>query len=202
MAIPWERVVKRRGKLRVHNKAGGWSGAVTSAIATFNALGFPVQLETETNESSAEIVVVLSNGHDSYPHPQMKIQADFDATQLHGEARTLRDPDRNVIVFAAIFLPGKVTDVTARQKEVIIVHEFIHAAGLNGVRADGSEDPNDDHESVGIMFAQMQKRDGGLLEYLPDKGAQPMTPIRVGPQTRTKINSVWAATSTAATTTP
>ena len=202
MAIPWERAVKRRGKLRVHNKAGAWSAAVTSAVGSFNSLGFPVQLVDEPNESSAEIVVILSTGADSYPHPQMKIKANFDATQLHGEARTLRDPDRNVIVFAAIFLPGKVTDVTARQKEVIVVHEFIHAAGLNGVRADGSDDPNDDHDSQGIMFPQMQKRDGGLLEYLPDKGAQPMTPIRVGAQTRTKINAVWATSSAAGTTTP
>ena len=201
MAIPWERVVNRRKKLRVHNKAGAWSAAVTSAVATFNTLGFPVQLVDEPNENSAEVVVLLSNGHDSYPHPQKKIQAQFDATKLHGEARTLRDPDRNVIVFAAIFLPGKVSNVTARQKEVIVVHEFIHAAGLNGVRDDGSDDPNDDHDSAGIMFPQMQQKDGGLLEYLPDKGAQPMTPIRVGPQTRSKINSVWPA-STGATTTP
>ena len=64
MAIPWERVVNRRKKLRVHNKAGAWSAAVTSAVATFNTLGFPVQLVDEPNENSAEVVVLLSNGHE------------------------------------------------------------------------------------------------------------------------------------------
>lgn len=200
MAIPWERVVKRTGKLRVHNKAGAWSAAVTSAIGTFNSLGFPVQLVDEPNESSAEVVVILSTGADTYPHPLMKIKANFDATKFHGKCKTLRDPDKNVIVFAAIFLPGKVQNITARQKEVVVVHELIHAAGLNGTRADGSDDPNDDHDSAGIMFPQMKEVNGGLLEYLPDKGAQPMTPIRVGAQTRTKINAVWATASTATTT--
>jgi len=202
MAIPWERVVKRSGKLRVHNKAGAWSAAVTSAITTFNTLGFPVQLVNEPNESSAEIVVMLSNGSSTYSHPLAEIKVTFEAEKLHGKAKTLWDPDKKEIRFAAVFLPGKVMNLTARQKEVITVHEFIHAAGLNGIKADGSKDPNDDHDSQGIMFPSMQLVNGGVLEYMPDKGAQPMTPIRVGAQTRTKINAVWPAASTAATTTP
>lgn len=182
--------IRRTGRLRVHNMGGSWAGTVDSAITTFNRLGFGVMLLPEQDPKQANIVVKLSSGKDSHTHYGDTVRADFSADQLHGRARTLSDR-RNEIFFAVVFLPGKVESVTPRQKEVVIVHELIHAAGLNGLLSNGGKAPNDDHDSAGIMFPQMKIKDDGLIEYLHDKDAQPMTPIRVGPQTMCNLRMLW-----------
>ena len=105
----------------------------------------------------------------------------FKADGLHGQASTLHDAKSKEIFFAVVFLPGKVKKATNGQKEVIVVHELIHACGLD-----------EWHDSVGIMFAQMAEEGGGLIEYLHDKGAKPMPPIRVGSQTVCKVKMLWA----------
>jgi hypothetical protein len=87
------------------------------------------------------------------------------------------------IFFAAVFLPGKIKKATDCQKEMIVVHEFIHSAGLND---------KDWHDSAGIMFSPMKEDGGGLIEYIPDKGVKPMPPIRVGAQTMCKMKMLWA----------
>ena len=69
---------------------------------------------------------------------------------------------------------------TKKQKEVIVVHEFIHAAGM------------DEHDDRGIMFPQMGESGDGLIEYLHDKGSKAMPPIRVGGQTACIMNMLWS----------
>jgi hypothetical protein len=63
---------------------------------------------------------------------------------------------------------------------VIVVHELIHACGM------------DIHDSVGIMFGEMKEANGGLIEYLHDKGARPMPPIRVGSKTVCTMRMLWS----------
>lgn len=193
MPMPWMKRIRQTGQLAVYNMGGAWSGSVNSAIATFNTLGLGVKLVVENHVKAANIVVKLSNGADSHTHYADTITANFPAHQLHGRARTLSDR-RNEIFFAAVFLPGKAPGVTPRQKEVIILHELIHAGGLNGLLPNGANAANDDHDSVGIMYPQMMVKGDGLIEYLHDKGAQPMTPVRVGPQTITKMRTIWSTT--------
>lgn len=193
MPTPWLKRIKRTGQLTVHNRAGDWSPAVNAAIATFNGLALGVRLVSESDEKAANIVVKLSNGKESYQYYGDTAKADFDAEQFHGQASTLVDKKRMEIFFAVIFLPGKVKNATFRQKEVITVHELIHACGLNGLLSNGGKDPNDDHDSVGIMFPQMKVAGDGLIEYLHDKEVQPMTPIRIGAQTRSKVSTLWSA---------
>lgn len=192
MPLKWFIRFRKTGQLTVFDKAGGWSPALKKAIATFNGLNFGVKLVEEKNEREANIVVMLSNGADSYPHPKKTIKADFPAEKLHGEAHTLVDAAKRwEIEFAVIFLPGKIEKITQKQQEVVIVHEFIHAAGLNGLLPGGAE--TNDHDDVGIMFSHMVSDGDGLIEYLHDKDVNAMPPIRVGSKTMCKMRSLWAA---------
>ena len=193
MPIPWLKRIRQTGQLTVHNKAGAWTKEVAAAIVTFNNLGFGVQLVNESVEKSANIVVKLSDGSETYQYYGDSIIVKFDATKLHGKARTLVDMKRKEIFFAAVFLPGNVPKVTAKQKEVVAVHELIHAAGLNGMLPSGADAPNDDHASEGIMFGHMKEDGDGLLEYLADKGAQSMPPIRVSSKTMCDLRMLWGA---------
>lgn len=194
MPTPWLKRIKETGRLTVFDKAGAWSSALSAAMTTFNNLKLGVTLDAAKEEKAANIVVVLANGAAKYQYygDTATTSANFKADHLHGFASTLVDAKRNEIFFAAIFLPGKVKDVTDKQKQVIIVHELLHAGGLNGLN-----DANDDHEIAGIMNGMMvRQEDGGLLEMLPDKGAKSMPPIRFGGQTICKMQRLWAIKKT------
>jgi hypothetical protein len=193
MPTPWLKRIRKTGQLTVNNKASAWATAVDTAVTTFNNLGFGVNLVSEKEEKSANIVVKLSDGSEVYEHYGDKATAKFPADELHGQTSTLVDQKKHEIFFAVIFLPGKVKKASNKQKEVIIVHEFIHACGLNGLLPDGSKDPNADHDSTGVMFPQMKVDGTGLIEYLPDKGAKAMPPIRVGARTLCKARLLWGA---------
>lgn len=196
MPTKWMKWMREERQLKVHNMGGSWSAAVNQGIATFNSLGFGVKLVPEKERSSAQIVVKLSNGSETFVQNGDSIVVDFPADKMHGRAHTLHHPKRKEIYFAGVFLPGKVQNVTPKQKEVMVVHELIHACGLDGELPGGGKDPKDDHDSIGIMFPSMMVQGDGLIEYLHDKGAQPMTPIRVGPQTMCKMRMLWTAAET------
>lgn len=192
MPTPWFRRFRKEGQLTVFNKGGAWSAAVNSSIATFNGLGFGVKLVPTNDERNANIVVKLSDGKETYPHPSKPITVNFNAEELHGRARTLADGKKGLeIFFAVAFLPGKVKNPTPGQMEVVTVHELIHCAGLNGQNPDGSDAPNDDHDSIGIMYPQMIREGSGLIEHLHEEGTKPMPQIRVGAQTMCKLRMLW-----------
>jgi hypothetical protein len=187
MATPWLKRIKNTGQLTVHNKATTWSVPVESAIKSFNSLSLGVKLVPEQNEKDANIVVVLANGPAKYNYygDTASTKDDFKYDQLHGQTSTLTDKKRNEIFFAAIFLPGKIKDANKSQKEMVLVHEFIHACGLN--------DQAHDHDSAGIMFSAMNMKDGGLVEALAEKNTKAMPPIRVGSKTMCKMKMLWAS---------
>ncbi|HVE58341.1 MAG TPA: hypothetical protein VNB22_16030 [Pyrinomonadaceae bacterium] len=195
MPTKWNRGARESGQLRVYNMGGGWSAAVNAAINTFNTLGLGVQLVAVNDKDVADIHVKLSNGADFIEKGAIKLMAGFTADQLHGRARTRassgsrkREPE---IDFAGVFLPGKVQNVTPKQKEVITVHELIHASGLDGGIPGGGQHPNMDHDDIGIMVANMKVDGDGLIEYLADKNAKPMTPIRIGAKTLCTMRMLW-----------
>ncbi len=194
MPTPWLKRIRKDGQLKVFNKAGAWSTAVDAAIATFNNLGLGVKLIAEKEEKSANVVVVLANGPDQYKYygDTAHTRSDFKPDALHGQTTTLTDQKRNEIFFAVIFLPGKIKKATAKQKEVVTVHEFIHSCGLDGGLPGGKKDPNQDHDVVGIMFGVMKEDGDGLIEYMPERDAKPMPPIRVGARTMCKVRMIWA----------
>jgi hypothetical protein len=194
MAIKWNRGVRENGKLKVYNKGGGWSAAVDAAIVSFNNLGLGVQLVAEKDEAAANIVVMLSDGTDTYSWGDHQITVNFHADQMHGRARTIATGSRAVeIDFAVVFLPGRVPNPTPKQKELLVVHELIHASGLTGFTPEGAKLADGDHDIVGLMVAQLVVHGDGLIELLPEKGAKPMKPIRLGGQTMCKMRMLWKA---------
>ncbi len=185
MPHPWLKRIRKTGQLTVFNKATAWAVPVDAAIKSFNNLSLGVKIVVEEDEKAANIVLVLANrAGEQYKHygDTAKTLPTFKADDLHGQASTFLDDKLGEIFFATVFLPGKVKKATDSQKEVIIVHELIHACGLDGW-----------HDSVGIMFGQMDKTDGGLIEYLHDKGAKPMPPIRLGSQTACRVKMLWSS---------
>jgi hypothetical protein len=209
MPTPWTREVLDAKKLRVFNKGGAWSGVVSKAVSTFNTLALGVTLELEKVETEADIVVVLANAAMTYPYkgrrqyPDEKLKTStrngFRPDILHGYCHTLTRLGRRgtpgELFFATIFLPGKV-QATNEQKEVIIIHEFIHASGLDGGMADGAKNRDQDHELVGIMYDTMMTDGKGLRENLKSITERAMPPIRVGPSTTCKLARLWAGAET------
>ena len=105
--------------------------------------------------------------------------ARFKSDGLHGLTFKFSDEKTKEHLFAVIFLPGKAKTATKKQKEVVIVHEFIHACGV------------DEHDTFGIMFGVMAEEGGGLIEYIKTEGANPMPPIRVGSKTLSVMQNLW-----------
>ncbi len=183
MPNKWRDHIRRSGELKVHNMAGKWAASVNTAMRIFNGLGFGVKLVSSPDLASAQIVVKLSmQNADSHTHKagrdEYVISVSFDANGVHGKARTLMEQNRqgNEIFFAAVFLPGKRKTVD-KLKEMIIVHEFIHAAGMN-----------EDHDSSGIMADTMSVIGDKFVEI---KGAAPMPPVRVGAKTMCVMRDLW-----------
>ncbi|MBK8510335.1 MAG: hypothetical protein IPL51_17325 [Candidatus Competibacteraceae bacterium] len=187
-ATPWIKRIRETKQLKVFNKAKSWATPVGTAIKSFNNLSLGVTLVSEKEEKSANVVLVLGESsapeykyHDAYyGEVNVKTKPDFKPDRLHGRAKPLMDADSNEIFFAVIFLPGKLKKATVGQKEVIVVHELIHACGF------------DEHDSTGIMFSTMMEQNGGLIEYFHEKDDKPMPPIRVGSQTRCKVKLLWS----------
>jgi hypothetical protein len=195
MPTKWNRGVRETGQLKIFNKGGGWSAAVDAAIGSFNNLGLGVSLVAVREEEAANVVVKLSNGSETYTRGTYTATVNFEAEKLHGKAWTRATSTRQgrdvEIDFAVVFLPGRVPNPTPKQKEVIIVHELIHASGLNGGLPNGGDAPNKDHDSEGIMYPQMAVAGDGLIEYLHEKETPPMSPIRVGVKTRCALRMLW-----------
>jgi hypothetical protein len=185
MATFWLKRIKKTGKLFYYNKATTWSDSVAAAVKNFNTLTFGVELVEVKEEKDAHIVVILASGPSQYNYygDTAKTKTDFDPTRLHGSASTLVDEKKNEIFFAAVFLPSKIKDATKGQKQVVVLHELIHAAGMNG------RNGKKEHDHEGIMADIMTPKDGGLIEI---KGAPPMPPVRVGSYTACIMRYLWA----------
>lgn len=198
MSVPWKSSVKSTGKLRVFNSAGAWSADVDKAVAKFKTLGFPVELVPESNEKSANVVVRLASGPDSYQFDspdfdsiKLKTAADFRPDAPHGSTVPVFPEQYGEILFAVIFLPGMLTQPSAGLKEVVIIHELIHAAGMVSKEKDKQKNKKESHDNDGIMYDIMTTAGGGLIEGTMPKGKKPMPPIRIGSKTRSEIKSAW-----------
>lgn len=186
-ASTWIKNIRETKQLKVFNKATPWAAPVSAALRSFNNLALGVTVVVEKEEKNANVVLVLVESaaptyeyHDSLGMMKVGPSSEFKADRLHGRANTLKNADSKEIFFAVIFLPGKLKKATDAQKEVVIVHELIHACGF------------EEHDSVGIMYPQMMEQDGGLIEYLHEKGDKPMPPIRVGSKTRCTVKLLWS----------
>jgi len=182
MPTPWLNRIRETGQLTVFNKGGAWINSINAAIRTFNTLPFSVKLVAAKEEKSANVVVILAHAPQHYTRDGTTVDTDrgYNFDQFQGDTETFTEKRLNAIFFAVIFLPGKLHKPSAGQKEVMIVHEFIHACGV------------DEHETTphgGIMYDIMVPSGEGLKEATNE--GETMPPIRVGPQTLSRVQSVW-----------
>ncbi len=211
MPTPWLSVVKRSGELGVFNAAKSWSVPLAKAMALFNAEGFGVKCVTQKDETAADVVVISATKQASYTYKGSRKYADekfvittkagrkFDV--LHGECRTLerryKEGRQGDLFFAAIFLPGALKGATIEQKTLVVLHELIHAAGLDGGRPNGTTDEvGQDHDTEGIMYDIMNTSGKGLIENMKDNPNPAMPPVRVGTKTRASMTSLWGGNVT------
>jgi len=180
MANQWFKRFRDSRQLTYFNNAATWKGPIAAAIASFNTLSLGVKLVPATEEKDALVVFVLANGPTKYKFPggTAETSPKFKPDGLHGQASTQLD-GRGAIYFSAIFLPGKVAKTTKEQKEMVVVHEIIHACGM------------DEHDTAGIMYDTFRNDGSGLIELVAAAGAKPMPPIRVGGTTLSIMRTLW-----------
>lgn len=166
----------------VMDKATAWKASILAAVSSFNGLGFGVQLVPATEDKSPLVKFVLANGPAKEPFPGGVAETGpkFKPEKMHGQAAVHLD-SRDVIDFAVIFLPGKVQKITKEQKEMIIVHEIIHACGM------------DEHDTEGIMYDVFRDSGTGVIELVSPAGTKGMPPIRVGATTTSIMEKLWPA---------
>jgi hypothetical protein len=157
MAVtPWFKRFQKAGTLEVFvgaNFTGMWTTALADAIKEFNQLmssnGVKLTLTTPTGatETGAQVVVQTANGKATPNYGSQPKPRPFDGNGLHG--LTVPFADHNgVLEKAFVFVPttprvdprnSKSREVGQAVRSFILVHEFIHAAGLSN-----HEHTNDD----------------------------------------------------------
>jgi hypothetical protein len=150
MAIPWLESVRNKGELLVFagsGLAGGmWATAFTDAISAFNGLmaanNFDLQLsisgDPPSEKGGADVKVDTAADQYSFTFAGQTISKSFDGNALHGA--TLQAVATGRLIWKAFtFVPktprlhGKpeAREVGPEVRRYILVHEFIHAAGLD-----------------------------------------------------------------------
>ena len=172
--------IQGSAELPYFNKATSWKVPINAGIASFNNLSLGVQLVPAKEEKDALIAFVLANGPTKHPFPGgvAETKPDFKPDGLHGQTSAQLDR-RNEIYYAAIFLPGKVMKSTKEQKEMVVVHEIIHACGM------------DEHDTEGIMYDKFRDAGSGVIELVSPAGTKGMPPIRLGAMTLSIMQSLW-----------
>jgi hypothetical protein len=182
MANLWFKRFREAKELPYFNKASSWKAPIEAAIKSFNGLGFGVQLVPAKEEKDALVAFVLASGPTKHRFPGGVAETGpkFKADGLHGQ--TAADLDhRNEIDYATIFLPGNINKTTEVQKEMVVVHEIIHACGM------------DEHDTEGIMYDKFRDSGTGVIELVPPSGAKGMPPIRLGAMTVSIMQKLWPA---------
>lgn len=203
MPTMWIKQRRKSGELSVFSFANAWKKPIDRAMANFNAEGFGVKLVPADTETGADIILRLSGKADKYGPRYGKtatIGPKFKPDDLHGQCTTFTEVTEDKkskeksfnVTFAVVFLPGEIKKATDGQKEMVVFHEFIHACGLDGGRPDGTkDDKGQDHDAEGIFVANIERDGNGVIEYLRIQGAKAMPPLRIGPNTRCKMLSIW-----------
>lgn len=176
----------REAKVLPYVTATSWKIPIEAGVKSFNGLGFGVQLVPAKEKKDALVEFVVANGplKHAFPGGVAETGPKFKEDRLHGQAAVHLD-HRNVIDYAVIFLPGLVTKATKEQKEMVVVHEIIHACGM------------DEHDSEGIMYDVFRDSGTGVIELVAPAGAKAMPAIRMGAMTVSIMQKLWPAAKTA-----
>ena len=197
----WYKKVQEGGALTVTAgsafKGGHWTSVLDGAISTFNKLmtenGLKLALSKAGDAKNAHIVVEAAGTKAGFSYAGTSYSATFDGNGLHGSTTPVAD-GRGFFEKAFVFVPAtpRVSPTDKRSREAgpevrrfILVHEFIHAAGLS----------NDEHTNDDV-FCYPGQIDGGSraaddrIEPWGGLG-KPMPPYTLIAKTVTNLKKAW-----------
>jgi hypothetical protein len=206
MAKAWINSVQGSGQLTVFAgpgfTGGMWATVLKDAIVAFNNLmtakGVKLKLATTTKKPSesggADINLEAVASKASFSYGGMEDSRKFDGNGLHGSTVLVEIANSNKssgIEKAFVFVPQtprkatKGREVGAKVREFILVHEFVHAAGLS----------NADHTSEDVLCSPAELHEGRIPADdrlhpwgVPDGN---MPPYVLSNKTVKKLQSVW-----------
>ena len=196
----WTATARDAGKLSVFNGTiGQWTHAADMAIDLFNTMAkhykIGISMGAEKDEDAANIVVKVAGGTESYTFSNQQVNLTVPQGVVHGKTHTFsveKGPIEKAIIFVpastqtqAGFIHGKTQyqDLSAEGRAGLIVHEFIHAAGL---------DDNKDHDMVGgLFYPSLQIVNGKLRESSSDKSPL-MPPVRLEGASLGQLKQLWS----------
>jgi hypothetical protein len=199
MAKPWIDSVKKAGKLTVFNSIGGkWSSLFQTSFDEFNKLlkgsGLSLTFEKAADAKTANVVVQTSDGPATFEFEGNSYSKEFSGKGLHGYTGQIYRPDDPKIEKAFVFLPNTPQMNTPKGQrptginvmKCILIHEFIHACGLE----------NNDHSKDDIFngFPQTNygnKPDDDKIGITKDGNYVWFPPIFLSSSTVGKIKALW-----------
>ena len=196
MDYPWVDNVKQKGELQVFrdSKASGvWSTVFHQCIAEFNRLSSHLRLGVILKESKhapvdggggADVSVSTANGPIALNYEKQDYPGTLTGNGLHGRTKAIkRQTAITVMEKAFIFLPRSPQTLTPQSgwrpvgtnvMKVILIHEFIHACGL------------EDH-TPGDVFQDIPNVEGDSVKA----GNIKMPPIFISGATASRIQNLW-----------
>lgn len=194
MDYPWIDSVREKGELSVYPEgiSGTWSAIFHQSLAEFNRLSHHYKLGVILKESKtppveggggADVRVSTANGPIALNYEGQDYPGSLSGDGLHGRTRTIkRQTAITMVEKAFIFLPQQpkvnapsgLRAVGTNVMKVILVHEFIHACGL------------EDH-TKGDVFQDIPNVEGDSVKA----GNIKMPPIFISGATATRIKDLW-----------
>ena len=197
----WISDIRETGKLTVFNgTVGHWQHAADMALGLFNTMAkhhkIHLKLESEKDQEKANKVVKVAGGAESYPFDGETVNLTVPQGVVHGKTHTFSREGESIkkaVIFvpastqkSAGFINGKeqFQDLSNEGRAALIVHEFIHAAGL---------DDNKDHDMAGgIFYPTLGIENGKVKELNAGYKVAAMPPIRLEGGTSDTLKSLWA----------
>lgn len=177
---------------------GAWTTVLRDAIKIFNDLmsnnGVKVSLTEANEEGSAQIIVDAVAKQASFSYRGASYSKAFSGDGLHGLTVPVTEQDTGLIDRSFIFVPAtpRIDDANKKSREVgpdarrfILVHEFIHAAGLS----------NDEHTLEDVFCYPgefVQGNSAGADKIQPWGGlGKPMPPCTIIAKTVSNLQKAW-----------
>ncbi|MGQ0484933.1 MAG: hypothetical protein ACT4SY_06235 [Hyphomicrobiales bacterium] len=174
---------------------GGWATVLVSSIKDFNRLvdskGIKLVLSKVGNAEEANIILNSANKYANVSYGGTVFAKASDGTYTHGLTRRIEDEATRLVKKAYVFVPAtprlergnpKSREVGPKVRNFILVHEFIHAAGV------GDSNPNDDEHTLDDVFCSPisiveGRTAAGDIARTQGRNAKEMPPFEINDKT-------------------
>lgn len=182
---------------------GSWATILETARKEFNALmtskGVKLKVELAANANDANIILRSASDHANVNYNNQDFPKAFDGTYTHGLTRRMEDEKTRLVKKAFVFVPAKPRvdrsdkksrEVGPKVRRFILIHEFIHAAGVG----DGS--PSDAEHTLEDVFCShltvvQGSNAAGDTARTQGRGAKEMPPFEVNDKTVSNLKRAW-----------